>query len=101
VPYRVEYSFPNLRGVFYNLKFDFAIFNVDGSLKCLVECQGEQHYKAVDEFGGEWQFKNQVKNDNKKREYCKKNNIQLIEISYKDKKYERIEEILKKYAILK
>ena len=101
VPYRVEYSFPNLRGVFYNLKFDFAIFNVDGSLKCLVECQGEQHYKAVDEFGGEWQFNNQVKNDNKKREYCKKNNIQLIEISYKDKKYERIEEILKKYAILK
>lgn len=102
VSYRVEYSFPDLYGCFsiHKLKFDFAILNDDNTIKYLIECQGEQHYEPVDEFGGEAQHNIQVKNDELKREYAKKHNIPLLEISYKDKKLEKIESILKNNKII-
>ena len=102
VSYQVEYSFSDLYGYFgtNKLRFDFAIFNDDGSLKCLIECQGEQHYNPVEEFGGRSQYYIKKKNDNLKKEYVQKNNIKMIEISYKDKKYEKIEAILKKHKII-
>ena len=102
VPYHVEYSFPDLYGIREQnlLRFDFAIFNEDGSLKCLIECQGEQHYKPVDEFGGINQLKSQVANDEVKRQYAKNHHIPLIEITYKEKKYEKVESILKQQGII-
>ena len=102
IPYRVEVSFSDLYGISggKQLRFDFAIYNEDGSIKCLIECQGEQHYKPVDEFGGVYQYNVQVKNDELKREYTRSHNIPLIEISYKDKKYEEIKEILTEKGIL-
>lgn len=102
IPYRVEYSFSDLFGYYgvNNLKFDFAIMNKDGSVKCLIECQGEQHYMPVEKFGGNRQYDIQVKNDNLKREYIQKHNIELIEISYKDKKIEKVETILRKHNII-
>lgn len=54
------------------LKYDFAIFNTDGSIKFLIECQGKQHYEPVKEFGGKSQFEYQVRNDKIKYEYAKK-----------------------------
>lgn len=102
VSYQVEYSFPDLYGCFgkNKLRFDFAILNNDGSVKCLVECQGEQHYKPVKEFGGKYKYDIQIKNDNLKKAYVKKHNIQMIEISYKHKKIEKIETILKENNII-
>ena len=102
VPYAVEYSFEDLygNGGVNQLRFDFAIFNKDGSIKCLIECQGEQHFKPVEEFGGEEQFQSQIKNDSFKRQYVKDHNIKLIEISYKTKKIEQIEDILRKEGVL-
>ncbi len=96
MPYSVEYSFSDLYGVKGKspLRFDFAVFDETGAIKCLIECQGEQHYRSVDEFGGDRQYKIQRENDNLKREYCRRNNIQLLEISYKQKKYEIIKRIL-------
>jgi hypothetical protein len=82
------------------LKFDFAILNKDGSIKCLIECQGEQHYMPIDEFGGNRQYHAQVRNDQLKKEYIQKHNIELIEISYKDKKIEKIESILRNHKII-
>lgn len=82
------------------LKFDFAVFNDDGSIKCLIECQGEQHYQPVDEFGGNNQYKNQIKNDTLKKEYVQEHDIPLIEISYKQKKYDKIVAILRKNNII-
>lgn len=49
VPYRVEFSFSDLY-VTENtnmLRFDFCVMHPDGSIKCLIECQGEQHYIPV------------------------------------------------------
>lgn len=102
VPYQVEYSFQDLYGIYgkNKLKFDFAILNNDASVKCLIECQGEQHYMPVEEFGGNDCYDIQVENDNLKKMYVEKQNIQMIEISYKDKKYEKVEDILKKHKII-
>lgn len=64
------------------LPFDFAIFNDENKLICLIEYQGEQHFRAREFFGGEEGFQYQLKRDETKREFCNKNNIPLIEIPY-------------------
>lgn len=89
VPYRVEVSFPDLYGVGNTnlLKYDFPVLNKDGTIKCLIECQGEQHYKPVEEFGGEVQFEIQKKNDERKRKYASEHGIPLWEIPYKKKSF--------------
>ena len=49
--YHVEtqYTFDDLCGDCKPLRFDFAILD-DGKIKCLIEFQGEQHYKYKDFF---------------------------------------------------
>ena len=51
--FQEQYSFSDLIGKSAPLRFDFAIFNNDNQLFCLIEFQGEQHYKPKDLFGGE------------------------------------------------
>ncbi len=96
INYEVEYSFPDLYGAAGKnlLRFDFALFDDVGKLKHLIECQGEQHYHPVDEFGGEDGFERQQKNDELKREYARNHKISLLEIPYSVKKYESIKELL-------
>ena len=43
-----------------------------------IELQGEQHFKPVELWGGEYTFKKQLKRDYKKKELCDKNNILLL-----------------------
>ena len=77
-----QVKFDSLRGLGDNpLSFDFAINNPDGSL-ILVECQGEQHYRPVDYFGGKRQHKKQLEHDRLKQEFCEQNHILLIQIPY-------------------
>jgi hypothetical protein len=73
-----------------DLSFDFFVPGIN----TLIEYQGEQHYSAIKFFGGEPKFAKQQKNDNRKREYCKKVGIDLLEISYLD--FQNIDEILMK-----
>ena len=83
INYKKEVSFDDL--VYEKaLKFDFGIYDINNKLLCLIEYQGEQHYKACEHFGGEENFRKQQNRDNLKREYCRKNNIPLIEIPYTD-----------------
>ena len=85
IKYRQQYVFPDLISEKYGyLKFDFAIFDENNSLKYLIEFNGKQHYEPIEYFGGEEQFKLQKKNDKLKQDYCKMHNIPLIIISYKD-----------------
>lgn len=102
VPYRVEVSFPDLYGSSNTklLRYDFSVLNQDGTIKCLIECQGEQHYKPVDEFGGKPQFEIQKKNDKLKRKYAKEHEIELLEIPYKNKKFEQVKELLRENHII-
>lgn len=88
IKYIREHRFFDCIGVCKTLPFDFYLeeYNI------CIEYQGIQHYKPVELFGGEKQFKIQQINDEIKREYCKNNGIKLIEISYKN--FKRINEIL-------
>ena len=72
-------TFNNLKNK-SNLKFDFFLPDYN----CCIEYQGEQHYRAVEYFGGEEEFKKQKERDNIKKQWCKENNIKLIEIPYWD-----------------
>jgi len=70
------------------LPFDFFLpdFNV------CIECNGEQHYKPIDYFGGEKTLKYIQHNDKLKKKFCKNNNIDYLEIKYN----ENIDEKIKK-----
>ncbi|MFR2570265.1 MAG: hypothetical protein ACLS90_00865, partial [Clostridia bacterium] len=59
----------------------------------LIECQGVQHERFVKGFHKtKDDFKKQLEHDRRKREYAKKNNIDLLEIWYYD--IDNIENIL-------
>ena len=102
IPYRVEVTFPDLFGAGHvnHLRYDFGVYNEQGALRCLIECQGEQHYAPVNEFGGGQQFSRQIRNDALKRKYAEEHGILLYEIPYKDKKYEKVESFLRESGIL-
>lgn len=103
MPYKVEVSFPDLYGAgkVNLLRYDFGVYDEAGNIKCLIECQGEQHYEPVDEFGGKSQFTAQKKNDELKRSYAKEHGILLYEIPYKNKKFEKVEAFLREKEIIK
>lgn len=48
----------------------------------IIEYNGIQHYIPVKYFGGEIQFEKQQERDSFIRNYCKENNIKLIELTY-------------------
>ena len=85
IKYQQQYSFSDLK-VKDLLRFDFAIFEEE-KIKCLIEYQGEQHYKKAG-YDTEDRFKIRKSYDKLKRKYCKDNNILLIEIPYTD--YEKL-----------
>lgn len=88
IDYIEEYIFNDCLSIKQGkLRFDFFI----PSKNIVVEFQGKQHYEPIIRWGGESRFLVQKKNDEIKRNYCKKNNIQLLEIKYDDD----INEILK------
>lgn len=89
IPYKAEVSFPDLTGVsgIHHLRFDFAVFDGQGNIKTLIECQGEQHYKKTEKYGDSYSV--QKKNDELKRRYVKEHNIPLIEIPYTVNTYEK------------
>lgn len=62
--------------------FDFAIMDNNNNLIKLIEFDGEQHYRPIEYFGGQEQFKRQVDNDKKKDEYCFNHGIKLQRIPY-------------------
>jgi len=73
------------------LSFDFWIEEEN----LLIEFDGEQHYKPYGYMGGDKKLQYTIKCDKIKDEYCKRNNIHLLRISYKDIK--NINNILSKY----
>lgn len=65
-----------------NLRFDFGVYDPDGSLTYLIEYDGEQHFKPKDKFGGEDGLQVLQSNDELKTQYCIKHGIGLIRIPY-------------------
>jgi very-short-patch-repair endonuclease len=70
------------------LRFDFYLKDKN----IYIEYDGIQHFEPRSLFGGEDEFILQKKRDFLKNEYCLKNNIELIRISYKE--FKNIKNIL-------
>lgn len=71
--------FPDTQKLAY---FDYAIFNNNMQLQCLIEYDGIQHYTG---WGQDQQSLKQIQNRDKyKNQYCLLNNIPLIRIPYYD-----------------
>lgn len=82
--FQSQKTFPTLKGNNRLLKFDF---HLPAQLKTrwneiLIEVQGRQHYEPVDFFGGIETFLRQIEYDQRKRIFCKNEDIKLIEIPY-------------------
>ena len=94
--YKPQYTFEKCRNI-NPLPFDFAIFNDDGTLICLIEMQGIQHFEPVC-FGGiseeraKINFEDTVFRDKIKKEFCENNSINILYITYKE--LDKIEKIL-------
>ena len=92
--YSREFIFEDLIGIGGGLlRFDFAIFRdkEKTKLECLIEYDGEFHYKK---YYKDQNFESQKVHDKKKNKYCKDNNIRLIRIPYWE--FDNIENILDK-----
>lgn len=83
IKYITEYKFSDCIDK-AELPFDFAVFNKDGTIRCLIEYQGKQHFDVV-RFWGRTQkdLQEQQRRDQLKRDYCLAHNYCLLEVSYK------------------
>lgn len=77
------------------LPFDLALFN--NKLELLIEYDGKLHFEPVNHFGGHESFKDRIKKDKIKNQYCIDNDIPLIRIPYWE--FNNIEYILKNVLI--
>ena len=80
IKYIEQKSFKDCKNV-QSLLFDFYL--PDNNI--CIEYQGQQHYYPIEHFGGKDRFEEQVQRDLIKKEYCKNNNIILIEVPYWEK----------------
>lgn len=91
IPYKKEYYFNDLK-IKLPLRFDFAIFDINNNLQCLIEYQGEQHYNTKKEWGKQ----QREISDQMKVNYCLRNNILLHTIAYNENLEDRLNEIFQK-----
>lgn len=100
-----EYSISNCKDK-RPLPFDFAVFNKDGSLNCLIEYQGCQHFINPFQYcKGDFINKESVlsvqKHDTMKSFFCQEHGIKLIRIDHpqttsKSNKYSFIANLVKR-----
>jgi hypothetical protein len=92
IEYKNQYTFVDCINPKTSKKLPFDFYLPKHNI--LIEYQGEQHYKKTGYFekkcGG---LEGLQYRDNIKKEYCQKNSIKFIEISYKD--FNNIKKILK------
>ena len=85
--YKVESNFSLQNKMFIDFYLpDYNLF---------IEYNGKQHYIPIEYFGGELQFNKQQIRDEELREYCKLNNIKLLELKYNLSSEEIKDKILK------
>lgn len=80
IEFETEKSFPGLVGVGGGqLRFDFYL----PKHKVCIECDGPQHFQYMPTFHQcEQNFKKQQEHDSRKEEFCQKNGIRLIRLSF-------------------
>ena len=88
INFKRQYRISDCKNI-YPLPFDFAVFDNNDNLLFLIEFDGIQHFYPS--FGDE-PYKATRRNDKIKNQYCKKYNIDLLRINYKQ--FNDIENIL-------
>ena len=81
------------------LPFDFQIFLPGSGYEALIEMDGEQHFEAVECFGGEDVFERTQKHDNIKNEFAINQKKPLLRIPYTFS-YEQIQNRIKNFIEL-
>ena len=89
IEYRTQEMFDTCRSK-RKLRFDFYLTE----LNILIEVQGIQHFEPVERFRGQKGFEDRQKRDQIKRDWCKENNVPLIEIRYDENINEVLEDKL-------
>lgn len=79
--HRFKNCFSEIGGRRYKLPFDFFI----PEKNIAVEYDGEQHFRAIDHFGGFEGFEKRKIRDEIKNTFCKLNSIDLIRIPFTEK----------------
>ena len=74
-----EHSFKDCKSINL-LKFDFYLPNRN----MCIEFDGMQHFKPIEFFGGECGYKETIKRDIIKNEYCNRKHIDLKRIKYNE-----------------
>ena len=101
--YTPQYIFDDLKGDTIknkrHLKFDFAIFDNNNNIICLIEYDGEFHFRTARFSKDKKKMLDKLKKiqiyDIKKNLYCAENDIQLIRIPYWE--FDNIEKYLNYY----
>ena len=97
IPFQKEYTFTDLRTDKNGTpRFDFAIFQQNGQLLCLIEFDGRQHFQ----FDSNWKFSENDFNrlqyiDNLKNDYCLQKNITLYRLNQNTNLEKFIKEVIK------
>lgn len=88
IKYEMQKTFADCKPDKRVLMFDFYLpdYNV------IIEYDGEQHFRAVEYWGGEKQLLKNKIYDEYKNDYCAKHNITIIRISYKEDIEQRLNE---------
>lgn len=89
IKFETEKTFEKCKNI-KKLRFDFYL----PAKNICIEYNGEQHYNAIDKFDGKDRLEYQIKNDKIKKDFCIKNNLNLIVISYKDSILEKIKPLI-------
>lgn len=89
IEYKIQYRFDDCRDK-RSLPFDFYLPDYNK----IIEYDGLQHFKPVEYFGGEKDFKTTKNHDNIKNDYCKAHDIPLLRISYKQNIEEELDNFL-------
>lgn len=75
IKFEAQFSFGNLKSdKMYPLRFDFAIYDKQGQLHCLIEYQGDQHTNRDNPYWSE----ELEQRDKIKKDYCDNNNVKLL-----------------------
>lgn len=83
IKYCTQYSFEGCGSQKKSFLFDFYLMDY----KCIIECDGRQHFEVVN-FGNQtksqarYNFMKNQRYDRLKNEYCRKNNITLLRIHH-------------------
>lgn len=95
--FKEEYIFPDLKSPNGRpLRFDFVVFDDEGTIDFIIEFQGKQHYEPSSKFGGKKGLYQQQFNDRQKRRFCAFHGFQLIEIPYTEEDKISYDYIMKK-----